>query len=188
MPDDAFYYLFPYNVEELHRIENNAKYRSAGHDVEENLLFGGFANETVHCVWTGALVAAEQHGELEAIIDIVEHQQGAHLKNCLKNQTGDVSEKQSSINGCFVLVQFLLVFGLTVFPVGHMQGHQQGRGRYQDELYGPEAHLRDGEEVVKAGGLTARLTGVAHKLLRLVLPHLFGCCNVHQDSEEEDDG
>lgn len=128
MPDDAFDYLFPYNVEELYRIEKDAKYRSAGHDVEENLLFSGFANETVHCVWTGTLVAAEQHRELETVVNKVEDEQGAHLKSSLKNQTGYVGEKQSSINGCFVLVQLFLVLGLTVLPVGHMQGHQQGWG------------------------------------------------------------
>lgn len=41
--------------------------------------------------------------------------------------------------------------------------------------------------MVEAGSLAARLTGVAHKLLHLVLPHLLGCCDIHQDSEEEDD-
>lgn len=188
MPEDAFDYLFPYNVEELHRVENDAEDRSAGHDVKENLLFGGLANETVHRVWTGTLVAAEQHGQLETVENIVEDEQGAHLKSRLKNQTSDVGEKQSSVNGRFVLVQLFLVLGLTVLPVGHVQGHQQGRGRDQDELHGPEAHLRDGEEVVEAGGLAARLAGVAHKLLHLVLPHLLGCRDVHQDSEEEDDG
>lgn len=123
MLDDTLNYLLPYNVEKLHNIENGAKDRSAGHDVEENLLFGGFANKTVHCVWAGTLVAAEQRWELETIVDVVEHEQGAHLESCLKNQTGDVSEKQSPVNGCFVLVQFFLVLGLAVFPICHMQGH-----------------------------------------------------------------
>lgn len=187
MLDHTFYHLLPYDVEELHRIENDAKYRSAGHNVEENRFFCAFADEAVHCVWAGCLVAAEQHGQLETIVNIVEHKQEAHLKSCLENQTDDISEKQASINGRFVLVQFFLVFGLAVFPVGHMQRHQQGRCRDQDELQGPEAHLRDGKEVVEAGGLAARLTRVAHELLGFVLPHLFGRCDIHQDSEEEDD-
>lgn len=185
MLDDTFNSLLPYNVEKLHSIQNDAQDRSAGHDVEENLLFGGSANIAVHCVWAGILVAAEQHWELKTIVDVVEHEQGAHLESRLKNQTGDVGEKQSTVNGCFVFIEFFFVLGLAVFPVCHMQSHEQGWGRYQDELQGPEAHLRDGEKVVEAGGLAAGLTGVAHKLPRFVLPHLFGCRNVHQDSEEE---
>lgn len=188
MLDDTFYHLFPYNVEELGRIQDDAEDRSAGHDVEEDLLFGGFAIETVHRVWTGALAAAEQHGELEPAVDEVEHQQGAHLENRLKNQTGDVGEEQPSVDGGFVPVEFLLVLGLAVLPVGHVQGHQQGRRGHQDELHGPQTRLRDGEEVVEAGGLAAGLVGVACELLRLVLPHMLGCRHVHQDPEEEDDG
>uniref|UniRef100_A0A3P8RL36 Uncharacterized protein n=1 Tax=Amphiprion percula TaxID=161767 RepID=A0A3P8RL36_AMPPE len=67
-----------------------------------------------------------------------------------------------------------------------MQGHQQGRGGHHDELQSPETHLGDGEEVVEAGVLTARLLRVAHKVLLFVLPHLLGRRHVHQDPEKKD--
>uniref|UniRef100_A0A3Q3JK43 Uncharacterized protein n=1 Tax=Monopterus albus TaxID=43700 RepID=A0A3Q3JK43_MONAL len=57
-----------------------------------------------------------------------------------------------------------------------MQGNQQGWSRHHDELQSPETHLV----------LTARLLGVAYKILLLILPHLLGCCHIHQDPEEKD--
>uniref|UniRef100_A0A667ZGJ6 Uncharacterized protein n=1 Tax=Myripristis murdjan TaxID=586833 RepID=A0A667ZGJ6_9TELE len=69
-----------------------------------------------------------------------------------------------------------------------MEGHQQGRGGHHDELEGPEANLGDGEEVVEAGVFTAGLLGVADKFFLLILPHLLGRCDVHQDAEDEEDG
>uniref|UniRef100_A0A668RUA5 Uncharacterized protein n=1 Tax=Oreochromis aureus TaxID=47969 RepID=A0A668RUA5_OREAU len=54
------------------------------------------------------------------------------------------------------------------------------------ELQSPETYLRNGEEVVEAGILTAGLLCVTNKILLLVLPHLLSCCHIHQDPEEED--
>uniref|UniRef100_A0A8C9QW84 Uncharacterized protein n=1 Tax=Scleropages formosus TaxID=113540 RepID=A0A8C9QW84_SCLFO len=69
-----------------------------------------------------------------------------------------------------------------------VHGHQQGWGGHHDQLQGPEAHLRDGEEVVKADVLAAWLPGVAHKVLLLILPHVLCGRHKHQYAEGEDDG
>uniref|UniRef100_A0A8C7CHS3 Uncharacterized protein n=1 Tax=Oncorhynchus kisutch TaxID=8019 RepID=A0A8C7CHS3_ONCKI len=66
--------------------------------------------------------------------------------------------------------------------------HQQGWSGHHDELEGPQADLGDGEEVVEAHVLTARLLGVADKVIVLVLPDLLSSRHVHQDAEDEDDG
>lgn len=127
-----------------------------------------------------------QYRHFKAIVQEVESEQEAHLEGCLEDQADDVREEQTSINAPFVLVQFSFVLGLPVLPIGHMQGHQHGGRGHHDELQSPETHLRDGEEVVEAGILTARLPGVAHKVFLLVLPYLLSRRHVHQDPEEED--
>ena len=185
-PVETFPQLLPYNVHELQHIESDTKDGGTAHDVEEDFLLCGFAYVTVHGVGTGTLAAAEQYGHPEATVQEVESEQGAHLEGCLEHQADGVGAEQTSINAPFVFVQFLLVFGLPMLSVGHMQGHQQGRGGHHNELQCPEAHLRDGKEMVEAGVLTAGLLGVAHKIFLLILPHLLGCRHVHQDPEEED--
>ncbi len=185
-PDEAFPHLLPHNVNELHKIQSDAQDGGAAHDVEEDLLLCGFVDVAVHCVRTGILAAAEQYGHIKAVVQKVEGEQRTHLKGRLKHKADSVGAEQTSVNAAFVLVQFSLVFGLSVLPVCHVQGHQQGRGGHHNELQSPETHLRDGEEVVKAGVLTAGLPGVAHEIPLLILPHLLSCCHIHQDPEEKD--
>lgn len=133
--------LLPHNVQELHEIKSDAQDRGAAHDVEENLLLFGFGDVTVHSVGTRALTAAVQYGHVKAVVQVVESKQGANLEGDLEDQTDYVGAEETSIDAPFVSVQFPLVFGLPVLPVGHMQGDQQGWGGHHDELQGPEAYL-----------------------------------------------
>uniref|UniRef100_A0A665USZ6 Uncharacterized protein n=1 Tax=Echeneis naucrates TaxID=173247 RepID=A0A665USZ6_ECHNA len=64
-----------------------------------------------------------------------------------------------------------------------MHGYQQGGSGDQDELKRPQADVRDGEEVIIADTVAARLLGVAGEAGLLVAPHAL-CCN-HQDQDTE---
>uniref|UniRef100_A0A3B5M2J1 Uncharacterized protein n=1 Tax=Xiphophorus couchianus TaxID=32473 RepID=A0A3B5M2J1_9TELE len=55
----------------------------------------------------------------------------------------------------------------------------------EDELQGPQADVGDGEEVIVADVGTARLLGVAVKVLLLISPNPFSCDHVHHHPEHK---
>lgn len=69
-----------------------------------------------------------------------------------------------------------------------MHGYEQGGSGDQDELERPEADVGDGEEVVVADTVAARLLGVAGEARFLVAPHALCCNHQNQDTENEQDG
>lgn len=69
-----------------------------------------------------------------------------------------------------------------------MHGHQQSGGGDQDELERPQADVRDGEELVVADAVAARLLGVAGEAGLLISPNALSCNHQDQDTENEDDG
>uniref|UniRef100_A0A8C3G8E4 Uncharacterized protein n=1 Tax=Cyclopterus lumpus TaxID=8103 RepID=A0A8C3G8E4_CYCLU len=68
-----------------------------------------------------------------------------------------------------------------------VHGDQQGRGGDQDELKRPEADVGDGEEVVVADTVAARLLGVACESGLLIAPHALRRNHQNQDTENEQD-
>uniref|UniRef100_A0A3B3C7I6 Uncharacterized protein n=1 Tax=Oryzias melastigma TaxID=30732 RepID=A0A3B3C7I6_ORYME len=69
-----------------------------------------------------------------------------------------------------------------------MHHHQQRGARDEDELQGPQPDVGDGEEVVVADVVAARLGRVALEVLLFVPPDLLCSHHIHQHPEEEDYG
>uniref|UniRef100_A0A663FAF3 Secreted protein n=1 Tax=Aquila chrysaetos chrysaetos TaxID=223781 RepID=A0A663FAF3_AQUCH len=76
---------------------------------------------------------------------------------------------------------------LLVLLVGHVHGHEEGRRGDKDELQGPQTDVGDGEEVVIADTVAARLLGVAGEGGFLVPPDALSCHHQHHYPEYEDD-
>lgn len=74
---------------------------------------------------------------------------------------------------------------LFMSPVGHMHSYQEGWRGHHDQLQSPEPDVRDGEVVVVAYILAARLERVADKIGLLISPHLL--CSHHEDHDAEDE-
>uniref|UniRef100_A0A5F9CY96 Uncharacterized protein n=1 Tax=Oryctolagus cuniculus TaxID=9986 RepID=A0A5F9CY96_RABIT len=68
-----------------------------------------------------------------------------------------------------------------------VHGHEESRGGNQDELQRPQAHVGNGEKVVVAHAVAARLEGVADEGRLLITPHTLGRHHQHHDSEDEND-
>ena len=180
--------LFRQDVYHLRDIQCNTQYGRTAHDVEEDHLLSGFGDVAVYGVRARVQAAAKQSGNVKATVEEVEGQEGAYLEGSLEDEAEDIGAEQTSVNPTFVLIQLLAMPALPVLTVGHVQSHQQGWSGHHDELEGPQADLGDGEEMVEAHVLTARLLGVADKVIVLVLPDLLSSRHVHQDAEDEDDG
>lgn len=77
----------------------------------------------------------------------------------------------------------LHVLLLTILDVPH---HHQRRAGDEDELQCPQADVGDGEDVVVAHVVAARLERVADKVLALIAPHSLGRHHEHHYAEDED--
>lgn len=69
-----------------------------------------------------------------------------------------------------------------------MHHHQERRASDEDELQRPQPDVGDGEEVVVADVVAARLSRVAFEVFLLVAPHLLSRHHKNHDPEEEDNG
>uniref|UniRef100_A0A8C6F6Q7 Uncharacterized protein n=1 Tax=Monodon monoceros TaxID=40151 RepID=A0A8C6F6Q7_MONMO len=68
-----------------------------------------------------------------------------------------------------------------------VHGHEESWGGNQDELQRPQTHMGNGEKVVVADAVAARLEGVTDEGRLLVTPHALGSHHQHHDSEDKDD-
>ncbi len=87
--------------------------------------------------------------------------------------------------GALVRGGVLHVLLLTILDMPH---HHQRRTGDEDELQGPQADVGDGEDVVVAHVIAARLCRVAHKVLAVIAPHSLGRHHEHHHPEDEDHG
>uniref|UniRef100_A0A3B3BPG7 Uncharacterized protein n=1 Tax=Oryzias melastigma TaxID=30732 RepID=A0A3B3BPG7_ORYME len=68
-----------------------------------------------------------------------------------------------------------------------MHSHKQCWGGDQDDLQRPQPDVRDGEKLVVANAVAARLLGVADEGRLLIPPNTFGSNHQHQDAKDEND-
>lgn len=178
--------LLGQDVEHLGYVKDHTQGRRTAHDVEEDGLLCGFADEAVHHVGTGTLLTLVQPRNLKSMIEEVKDEQRAHLEGGLQKQAEEIRAQQTTVDPASVLVKFASVFFLAVLAIGHVQGHQQGRRGHHDELQSPQTLLRHGEELIEADVHAPWLLGVTHEILRLAFPDVFGSSHEHQDAEDEE--
>lgn len=178
--------LLGQDVDHLRQVQDYTQNRSEAHDVEEDHLLRGFGDVAVHHIGTGNLRTLVHTRNRKSMIHEVEDEQRSHLEGRLQDQAKEVGEQQAAIDTASVLVKFPPMFFLTVLPISHVQGHQQGWRGHHDELQSPQTCLRHWKEPVITDVLTPWLLGVTHEILRLVFPDVFSSSHKHQDAEDED--
>lgn len=80
------------------------------------------------------------------------------------------------------------VLGVFLLPILDVAHHHQRRASDENELQGPQADVRDGEDAVVAHVGAARLGRVADKVLAVVAPHPLSRNHKHHHAENEDHG
>lgn len=74
------------------------------------------------------------------------------------------------------------------FPVLDVAHDHERRARDEDELQGPQTDVGDGEDVVKAHVVAARLECVADKVFGVFSPHALSCHHEHHHPEDKNHG
>lgn len=186
---------FRNEINNLTDVEDDAKCRGPNHEVGEDFLFCWMTNVAVHLVRTWGHLTFDEPRQIEAVVHHVENVEEGHLDARFHKEADQISPPQASMLFPCVVVELLGVFpifglklSLTVITVGHMHDHHEGRACDKDELQGPQADMRDGEEEVIADIGTARLFGVTVKILLLIPPHSLCCHHIHHHSEHEHHG
>lgn len=188
----------PHQEDHLGNVEQDADPWHGQHEHGEDSLLCGPRHEAVHCVGTGVWVTLHQPDHLVTRVDHVKHIHEGDLEDDAEQQADDVRPPESPCDFHLLGLYLLQVFGVgpawhfvdplvNMSAVGHVHGHEQGGSGDQDELEGPQADVRDGEEVVIADAVAAGLLGVAGEAGLLITPHTLCCNHQDQDAENEQD-
>lgn len=186
---------FRNEINNLTDVEDDAKCRGSNHEVGEDLLFCWMTNVAVHLVRTGGHLTLDEARQVEAVVHHVEDVEEGHLDARFHEEADQIRPPQASMLFACVVIELLCVFpvfglvlSLSIVTIGHMHDYHEGWACDKDELQGPQADVRDGEEEVIADIGTARLFGVTVKILLLIAPDSLCCHHIHHHPEHEHHG
>lgn len=184
----------PHKVDYFKDGEQDADKAGDHHKYCEDAFLCGTSDEAVHLVWTGFLLTLDERWEVIAFIDTVQEVHKGGIHNNLEKQGQNIGPPEAStflasvlVKATAVVAMFEAIFSFPVFSIGHMHHHQERGTSDKNELQSPQANMGNGEEMVKADIVAARLCCVACKVLLLISPHLLGSHNKDHHPKDKND-